>query len=88
MAMGADVIVAQPLTITGSIGVVLGKFNLEELYRRIGYMKTPISRGRCAPGRARAERRDHRGSRDASRNGAREAPLHHRHHSRLQCMPA
>lgn len=36
MAMGADVIVAQPLTITGSIGVVLGKFNLEELYRRIG----------------------------------------------------
>jgi len=51
MAMGADVIVAQPLTITGSIGVVLGKFNLEELYRRIGYTKTPISRGRSAPGR-------------------------------------
>jgi hypothetical protein len=57
MAMGADVIVAQPLTITGSIGVVLGKFNLEELYRRIGYTKTPISRGRCAPGRARTEQR-------------------------------
>lgn len=44
--MAADVIVAQPLTITGSIGVVLGKFNLQELYRRVGYTKTPISRGR------------------------------------------
>lgn len=48
MAMAADVIVAQSLTITGSIGVVLGKFNLQELYRRVGYTKTPISRGRCA----------------------------------------
>lgn len=45
--MAADVIVAQPLTITGSIGVVLAKFNLEELYRRVGYTKTPISRGQC-----------------------------------------
>ena len=49
MAMAADVIVAQSLTITGSIGVVLGKFNLQELYRRVGYTKTPISRGRCGP---------------------------------------
>ena len=48
MAMAADVIVAQSHTITGSIGVVLGKFNLQELYRRVGYTKTPISRGRCA----------------------------------------
>ncbi|KAK9846465.1 hypothetical protein WJX81_004557 [Elliptochloris bilobata] len=48
MAMAADVIVAQSLTITGSIGVVLGKFNLQELYRRVGYTKTPISRGRYA----------------------------------------
>lgn len=36
MAMGAQAIVAEPLTITGSIGVVTGKFNLNELYEKIG----------------------------------------------------
>jgi protease-4 len=36
MSMGASAIVAQPLTITGSIGVVTGKFNLAELYQRAG----------------------------------------------------
>lgn len=51
LSMAADVIVAQPLTITGSIGVVLAKFNLEELYRRVGYTKTPISRGQCVASR-------------------------------------
>jgi len=36
MAMGCSAIVAKPLTITGSIGVVTGKFNLAELYQRAG----------------------------------------------------
>jgi protease-4 len=36
MSMGAQAIVAQPLTITGSIGVVTGKFNLAELYQKAG----------------------------------------------------
>ena len=46
MAMAAQKIVAEPLTITGSIGVVTAKFNLEELYRRVGFSKEIISRGR------------------------------------------
>ena len=46
MAMAARKIVAEPLTITGSIGVITGKFNLAELYRRAGYAKTSISKGR------------------------------------------
>lgn len=48
MAMGASKIVAEPLTITGSIGVVTGKFNLEELYRRVQYSKVVISKGKYA----------------------------------------
>ena len=46
MAMAAQHIVAEKLTITGSVGVVTAKFNLEELYRRIGFAKETISRGR------------------------------------------
>ena len=49
MAMAARKIVAEPLTITGSIGVITGKFNLAELYRRAGYAKTSISKGRRVP---------------------------------------
>ncbi|GLC74286.1 hypothetical protein PLESTF_001485100 [Pleodorina starrii] len=48
MAMAARAIVAEPLTITGSIGVVTGKFNLSELYGKIGYNKELISWGRFA----------------------------------------
>ncbi|GBF99919.1 serine protease chloroplastic, partial [Raphidocelis subcapitata] len=48
MAMAASAIVAQPLTITGSIGVVTGKFNLQQLYERAGYSKELLSRGRYA----------------------------------------
>eukprot|EP00879_Flechtneria_rotunda_P016300 GHRR01017055.1.p1 GENE.GHRR01017055.1~~GHRR01017055.1.p1 ORF type:complete len:674 (+),score=260.41 GHRR01017055.1:690-2711(+) len=48
MSMAAQAIVAQPLTITGSIGVVTGKFNLAELYDRVGYSKTLLSRGKFA----------------------------------------
>ncbi|KAG9448648.1 hypothetical protein H6P81_008613 [Aristolochia fimbriata] len=48
MAMAAGVIVAESLTLTGSIGVVTGKFSLRELYERIGFNKETISRGRYA----------------------------------------
>ncbi|KAH1246610.1 Serine protease SPPA, chloroplastic [Glycine max] len=48
MAMGADVIVAESLTLTGSIGVVTGKFNLGKLYEKIGFNKEILSRGKYA----------------------------------------
>lgn len=48
MAMAAPIIVAEELTLTGSIGVVTGKFNLGELYQRVGFSKEIISRGRFA----------------------------------------
>ncbi|XP_027344924.1 serine protease SPPA, chloroplastic-like isoform X1 [Abrus precatorius] len=48
MAMGAEAIVAESLTLTGSIGVVTGKFNLGKLYEKIGFNKEIISRGRYA----------------------------------------
>lgn len=41
-------IVAAPLTVTGSIGVVAGKFSLAELYEKVGYSKTLLSRGKFA----------------------------------------
>lgn len=48
MSMAADKIVAEPLTLTGSIGVITGKFNLSELYERVGFTKEIISKGRFA----------------------------------------
>ncbi|XP_077237699.1 serine protease SPPA, chloroplastic-like [Tasmannia lanceolata] len=48
IAMAAGVIVAEKLTLTGSIGVVKGKFSLKELYERIGFNKKIISRGKYA----------------------------------------
>ncbi|CAL5442070.1 unnamed protein product [Camellia sinensis] len=48
MAMAAGVIVAEDLTLTGSIGVVTGKFNLGKLYEKIGFNKEILSRGRFA----------------------------------------
>ncbi|KGN63762.2 hypothetical protein Csa_013861 [Cucumis sativus] len=48
MAMAAGTIVAEDLTLTGSIGVVTGKFNLGKLYEKIGFNKEIISRGRFA----------------------------------------
>jgi protease IV len=35
MSMAAPLVLAHPLTITGSIGVVTGKFSLEELYNKV-----------------------------------------------------
>eukprot|EP00271_Cylindrocystis_brebissonii_P014057 TRINITY_DN3502_c0_g1_i1.p1 TRINITY_DN3502_c0_g1~~TRINITY_DN3502_c0_g1_i1.p1 ORF type:complete len:807 (-),score=143.61 TRINITY_DN3502_c0_g1_i1:294-2714(-) len=48
MAMACPVIVSEALTLTGSIGVVTGKFNLASLYNRIGFSKEIISRGKFA----------------------------------------
>lgn len=48
MSMGCSKIVAEPLTITGSIGVVTAKFNLGELYQKIGYGKEVLSKGKFA----------------------------------------
>merc|ERR1712176_1202117 len=48
MSMACDKIVAEPLTLTGSIGVVTGKFNLEELNEKIGYNTEAVSKDKYA----------------------------------------
>lgn len=48
IAMACDQIVAEDLTVTGSIGVVTAKFNAQELNRKIGYVVETVSRGRYA----------------------------------------
>jgi protease-4 len=45
MAAAADEVVAEPGTVTGSIGVVGGKLNAEGLYRRVGVSKQGVERG-------------------------------------------
>ena len=46
IAMTGDPIVAEPGTVTGSIGIVYGKLNLKGLYDKLGINKEIISRGR------------------------------------------
>jgi protease-4 len=48
IAMGADAIVAQPGTLTGSIGVFSGKFSLRGLYGKLGISQETVQRGRNA----------------------------------------
>ena len=48
IAVPADVIVAEPGTITGSIGVVSGKYSFKGLYDKIGLHKEIIKRGKHA----------------------------------------
>jgi protease-4 len=48
LAMGADAIVAEPATITGSIGVFSGKFSLRGLYAKLGISQETVRRGRHA----------------------------------------
>lgn len=48
VSMGASKIFAEPSTITGSIGVVHGKFYLKGLYDKIGLKKEVITRGKHA----------------------------------------
>ncbi|CAH1428253.1 unnamed protein product [Lactuca virosa] len=48
MAMAAQTIISENLTLTGSIGVVSAKFNFGKLYERIGFNKETISKGQFA----------------------------------------
>lgn len=48
IACGADVIVAQPSTLTGSIGIFGGKLNILGLYQKLGLNIETVSRGRHA----------------------------------------
>ena len=48
VSMGSDAIVAQPGTITGSIGVFGGKFSLQGLYDKFGLTKETLARGQHA----------------------------------------
>jgi protease IV len=48
VAVGADEIYAEPSTVTGSIGVFVGKFDLEELYRELGLKLVTNKRGKSA----------------------------------------
>jgi protease-4 len=45
IACPADVIVAEPGTVTGSIGVIAGKFSLRGLYDKLGVNKEILKRG-------------------------------------------
>ncbi len=45
IASAADFIVANPSTLTGSIGVILESYNLEELYKKIGVSKNTFKQG-------------------------------------------
>ncbi len=48
IAMNANKIVAQPQTLTGSIGVVSGKFNMAELFDKLGITAERIALGKRA----------------------------------------
>ncbi|HXY41743.1 MAG TPA: S49 family peptidase, partial [Vicinamibacteria bacterium] len=48
ISMNADAIVAEPATITGSIGVFSGKFSLRGLYEKLGLSEGVVQRGRFA----------------------------------------
>jgi protease-4 len=48
VAVAADEIYAEPSTLTGSIGVFVGKFDLDELYRDLGLKLTTVKRGKSA----------------------------------------
>jgi protease-4 len=48
ISMTGDQIVAYPNTITGSIGVIYGKFTLKDLYNKLGIDKEILQRGKYA----------------------------------------
>ncbi|MEP7364093.1 MAG: signal peptide peptidase SppA [Acidobacteriota bacterium] len=48
IAMSGDPLLAYPNTITGSIGVIFGKVNLEQLYKKLGINVEIIQRGKNA----------------------------------------
>ena len=67
IAMANSPVLAYPGTITGSIGVVYGKFNLRGLYDKLGINKEIITRGRHA-----ASLSDYRGFSPQERKKARD----------------
>lgn len=48
ISMTGDQVVAYPDTITGSIGVIYGKFTLKEFYNKLGIQKDILQRGKYA----------------------------------------
>jgi len=48
IAMGADAIVAEPSTLTGSIGVFAGKMSFSDLYDKVGLSVETVERGQYA----------------------------------------
>ncbi len=48
IAMTGDPVIAYSNTLTGSIGVFYGKVDLEELYKKIGFKKELVTRGKFA----------------------------------------
>lgn len=48
VSMAAHKIVAQPSTLTGSIGVIAGKFNMAELYKKLGITSEKLTYGNKA----------------------------------------
>jgi protease IV len=48
IAMGADAIVAEPSTLTGSIGVYNGKMSFSDLYDKVGLSVETVERGQYA----------------------------------------
>jgi len=48
IATASDAIVAEPSTITGSIGIYAGKFNVDGLYQKIGFSRDGVVRGESA----------------------------------------
>jgi protease IV len=45
IALGARKIVAEPMTLTGSIGIISGKFNLKNFFTKVGVTKDVVMRG-------------------------------------------
>jgi protease-4 len=48
IATASHAIVAEPSTVTGSIGIYGGKFNLQGLYQKIGFKKERVMKGKSA----------------------------------------
>ena len=48
VAVGADEILAEPSTVTGSIGVFIGHFDAEDLFSKLGLNLTTMKRGESA----------------------------------------
>jgi len=48
IAMAGERILAEPISLTGSIGVIAGKLNLSGLYHKVGIKKEQVKRGESA----------------------------------------